>query len=67
MTKKIYLEPFKKCPGSLCFTLLIKLNNFKLRTKYEFNKDAAPPRDCFLSSYFEGTLLRECFVMGVLL
>ena len=22
MTKKIYLEPLKKCPGSLCFTLL---------------------------------------------
>ena len=22
MTKKIYLEPFKKCPESLCFTLL---------------------------------------------
>ena len=22
MTKKIYLETFKKCPGSLCFTLL---------------------------------------------
>ena len=22
MTKKIYLEPFKKRPGSLCFTLL---------------------------------------------
>ena len=34
MTKKIYLEPFKKCPGSLYFTLLSlsplmvdKLNN----------------------------------------
>ena len=23
MTKKIYLETFKKCPGSLCFTLLV--------------------------------------------
>ena len=23
MTKKIYLETFKKCPGSLCFTLLM--------------------------------------------
>ena len=23
MTKKIYLKTFKKCPGSLCFTLLI--------------------------------------------
>ena len=22
MTKKIYLEPFKKCSGSLCFALL---------------------------------------------
>ena len=22
MTKKIYLETLKKCPGSLCFTLL---------------------------------------------
>ena len=22
MTKKIYLETFKKCPGSLCFPLL---------------------------------------------
>ena len=30
MTKKIYHEPFKKCPGSLCFTLLrepIKVSN----------------------------------------
>ena len=25
MTKKIYLEPLKKCPGSLCFTLLTLL------------------------------------------
>ena len=23
MTKKIYLETFKKCPGSLCFPLLV--------------------------------------------
>ena len=23
MTKKIYIEPFKKCPGSLYFTLLV--------------------------------------------
>ena len=25
MTKKIYLETLKKCPGSLCFTLLFNL------------------------------------------
>ena len=25
MTKKIYLESFKKCPGSLCFTLLLMI------------------------------------------
>ena len=25
MTKKIYLETFKNCPGSLCFTLLTYL------------------------------------------
>ena len=29
--------------------------------KCEFNKDATPQRDCLLSSYFEGTLLSECF------
>ena len=27
MTKKIYLEPFKKCPESLCFTLLHHLTH----------------------------------------
>ena len=29
--------------------------------KCEFNKDAAPLRDCFWNSYFEGTPLSECF------
>ena len=29
MTKKIYLETFKKCAGSLCFTLLIIFKIFK--------------------------------------
>ena len=23
MTKKIYLETFEKCPGSLCFSILL--------------------------------------------
>ena len=31
MTKKIYLEPFKKCPGSLGFTLLEICSKLKIK------------------------------------
>ena len=36
MTKQIYLETFKKCPGSLCFKLLQQYNRLQ-------NTDASPP------------------------
>ena len=29
MTKKMYLQTFEKCPGSLCFTLLSFLQYLK--------------------------------------
>ena len=31
MTKKIYFEPFKKCPGSLGFTLLEICSKLKIK------------------------------------
>ena len=38
MTEKIYLETFEKCPGLVCFPLLIDTNRSLLKSKYNTDK-----------------------------
>ena len=60
MTKKIYLEPLKKCPGSLYFTLLRKSgNNPSLRQSKENLKKKTLIAGDSIVKHFDGWRLNK--------